>query len=248
MIEFFQSDEFRTVLAALNSGFVVTLKLFAYTLIGAIPLGLIISFGSMSRWAPLGRPMRSLARRKGRKLKRLGRLLAEFRPISAVARLVVWVFRGTPLVLQILAIFYVPGMKDWFNWPSRMVAVCVAFIINYACYFSEIFRGGIQAVPVGQMEAARSLGLSRSRAMARVVLPQAMRICIPSLVNQFIISLKDTSIISVISLAEIVYQAKIYMGRTMKSFYTWTLVGIVYLILITVITIASRYVERRMEK
>ena len=179
MIEFFQSDEFRTVLAALNSGFVVTLKLFAYTLIGAIPLGLIISFGSMSRWAPLGRPLRSLARRKGRKLKRLGRLLAEFRPISAVARLVVWVFRGTPLVLQILAIFYVPGMKDWFNWPSRMVAVCVAFIINYACYFSEIFRGGIPGVPGGQQAAGQVLGMTKATqaATSRLEVP-------PGQVNQ----------------------------------------------------------------
>ena len=113
MIEFFTSSTFRTVLSALNSGFLKTLQLFFITLIGALPLGLVISFGSMSR----------------------------FPPLRWLTRLVVWVIRGTPLVLQIIALFYVPGIQKWFNWPSgesgRMMAVCVAFIINYACYFSN---------------------------------------------------------------------------------------------------------------
>ena len=114
MAAFFTSDVFRTVLSALNSGFLKTLELFCITLIGAIPLGLIISFGSMSRIPPL----------------------------RWLTRTVVWIIRGTPLVLQIIALFYIPGIKKWFSWPSgehgRMMAVCVAFVINYACYFSEI--------------------------------------------------------------------------------------------------------------
>ena len=178
--------------------------------------------------------------------------MSKILPFQWLSKFYIWLIRGTPLLVQVFFIYFgFPQLMQSLGVPLRLSAFTAGTItlsLNAGAYMSEIFRGGIQAVPVGQMEAARSLGLSHSRAMAKVVLPQAMRICIPSLVNQFIISLKDTSIISVISLAEIVYQAKIYMGRTMKSFYTWTLVGIVYLILITVITIASRYVERRMEK
>ena len=110
---------------------------------------------------------------------------------------------------------------------------------------SEIFRGGIQAVDKGQMEAARSLGLPKGRAMIKVILPQALKICIPSLVNQFIITLKDTSIISTISLAEVVYAANIYIGRTMNSFATWTLVGLMYLVVVTALSSLSNYIERR---
>ena len=111
MIEFFTSSTFQTVLSALNSGFLKTLQLFFITLIGALPLGLVISFGSMSRWAPLG----SLRRPN---MSPLLRSLLGLRPISLVCRLLVWIIRGTPLVLQIIALFYVPGMKDWFRWPS----------------------------------------------------------------------------------------------------------------------------------
>ena len=249
MIEFFQSDEFRTVLAALNSGFVVTLKLFAYTLIGAIPLGLIISFGSMSRWAPLGRPMRSLARRKGRKLKRLGRLLAEFRPISAVARLVVWVFRGTPLVLQILAIFYVPGMKDWFNWPSRMVAVCAAFIINYACYFSEIFRGGIQGVPVGQQEAGQVLGMTKGQIFRHVTLLQMVKRIIPPMSNEIISLVKDTSIARIISFQEVIWAGYAFLkGSHGYSGLVWPLffTGVYFLVFNGLLTLFFGWVERKL--
>ncbi len=110
---------------------------------------------------------------------------------------------------------------------------------------SEIFRGGVAAVDKGQMEAARSLGLSKGRAMLQVVFPQAFRISIPSLVNQFIITLKDTSIISVISLGEIVYQANIYIGRTMESFATWILVGLMYLVVISILSYISKAVERK---
>jgi ABC-type amino acid transport system permease subunit len=119
--------------------------------------------------------------------------------------------------------------------------------MNAGAYIAEIFRGGIQAIDKGQMEAARSLGFSHNRAMFKIILPQALRISIPALVNQFIISLKDTSIISIISLAEIVYEAKIYIGRTMQSFATWTIVGAVYLAVITVLSRISTHVEKRLD-
>jgi ABC-type amino acid transport system permease subunit len=127
------------------------------------------------------------------------------------------------------------------------MASFVALSLNAGAYMSEIFRGGIQAVNSGQMEAARSLGLSRGRAMYRVILPQAFRICAPSLANQFIITLKDTSIVSIISLQEIVYNARIYIGRTMESFGTWIWVGAMYLVIISLLSSLSRYLERRLD-
>ena len=110
---------------------------------------------------------------------------------------------------------------------------------------SEIFRGGIQAVDKGQMEASRSLGLPKSRTMAKVILPQALRISIPALGNQCIITLKDSSLAQAIALAEIVYMGKIFVGRTMQSFYTYLLIGVVYLIIITVLQIILARIERR---
>lgn len=145
MLEFFTSTTFQTVLSALNSGFLKTLQLFFITLIGALPLGLIISFGSMSRLAPLSRPVHWYLRKNKREPGKIAKLLIAFQPIRLVCRLMVWIIRGTPLVLQIIALFYVPGIQKWFNWPSgetgRMMAVCVAFIINYACYFSRDLPG-----------------------------------------------------------------------------------------------------------
>ena len=183
MIEFFTSSTFRTVLSALNSGFLKTLQLFFITLIGALPLGLVISFGSMSRLAPFARPVHWFLRRQKREPGRIARALIVFRPIRLICRLVVWVIRGTPLVLQIIALFYVPGIQKWFNWPSgesgRMMAVCVAFIINYACYFSEIYRGGIQGVPKGQQEAGQVLGMTKAQIFRHITLLQMIKRIVP---------------------------------------------------------------------
>ena len=138
MLDFFQSPVTQTVLIALNQGFLVTLELFFVTLIGALPLGLVIAFGSMNRWTPLSRPTRWVLLRRGQDPGRVARALISFRPISLVTRLLVWIVRGTPLILQIIALFYVPGLilEDGSPWPrgevGRMAAVCVAFIINYA--------------------------------------------------------------------------------------------------------------------
>ena len=161
MLDFFSGEQFRTVVSALNSGFLVTLRLFFVTLVGALPLGLLISFGSMSRWAPLARPVRWGLRRTGRAPGRMARFCLRFCPVSLVCRLLVWLVRGTPLVLQIITLFYVPGMLGLFTWGggerARFTAVSVAFILNYAFYFSEIYRGGIQGVPEGQREAGQVL-------------------------------------------------------------------------------------------
>ena len=170
--------------------------------------------------------------------------------VNGISKFYVWIIRGTPLMVQSFFIYFgVPQLIQSFGIDFRLTANSAGIItlsLNAGAYISELFRGGIQAVDPGQMEAARSLGLSYGRAMARVILPQAIRISIPSLVNQFIITLKDTSIISAISFAEIVYEAKIYIGRTMESFATWTVVAVMYLIIVTALSKFSRYVEKRL--
>ena len=221
MIEFFTSSTFRTVLSALNSGFLKTLQLFFITLIGALPLGLVISFGSMSR----------------------------FPPLRWLTRLVVWVIRGTPLVLQIIALFYVPGIQKWFNWPSgesgRMMAVCVAFIINYACYFSEIYRGGIQGVPAGQNEAGLVLGMTKRQIFFKVTLLQMVKRVVPPMSNEIITLVKDTSLARTIAVIEITKAGESFMksaGITWPLFYT----GVFYLAFVGVLTILFSFIERKL--
>jgi His/Glu/Gln/Arg/opine family amino acid ABC transporter permease subunit len=177
--------------------------------------------------------------------------MSKFIPLRLIAKGYIWIIRGTPLLVQTFFIYFgIPQLIQslGFNFRlSPLVAGIITLSMNAGAYIAEIFRGGIEAIDHGQMEAARSLGLSHYRAMFRIILPQAARISIPSLVNQFIISLKDTSIISVVSLAEIVYEAKIYIGRTMQSFATWTIVGAVYLIIITVLSQISTHVEKKLD-
>jgi His/Glu/Gln/Arg/opine family amino acid ABC transporter permease subunit len=214
---------FRDVFPLLMRGMVITVQTTILALIIALVLGLFTCLSGLSKLGPL-------------------RLLARF---------YIWAIRGTPLLVQTFFVYFgVPQLIQSLGLNFRLSPLAAGVItlsLNAGAYIAEIFRGGIQAIDKGQMEAARSLGLSHNRAMFRIILPQAVRISIPALVNQFIISLKDTSIISVISLAEIVYEAKIYIGRTMLSFATWTIVGIVYLAVITVLTRISMYVEKRLD-
>ena len=223
---FFTSQEFQTVVAALNSGFFKTLQIFLITIVGAIPLGLVISFGSMSRLAPL----------------------------RWFTRTIVWIIRGTPLVLQIITIFYVPGMKDLFTWPSgeagRMTAVCVAFVINYACYFSEIYRGGIQGVPVGQQEAGLVLGMTKSQIFFKVTLLQMVKRIVPPMSNEIITLVKDTSLARVIALQEVIWMGESFMkGNQGYRGLVWPLffTAVYYLILRGVVTVLLGRLEKKLE-
>jgi His/Glu/Gln/Arg/opine family amino acid ABC transporter permease subunit len=176
--------------------------------------------------------------------------LSKIGVLRHLARGYIWIIRGTPLLVQTFFVYFgIPQLVQSLGVNFRLSPLAAGVItlsLNAGAYIAEIFRGGILAVDAGQMEAARSLGLSHYHAMFKIILPQAVRVSIPSLVNQFIISLKDTSIISIISLGEIVYEAKIYIGRTMQSFATWTIVGLVYLVIITVLSHVSTYVEKRL--
>lgn len=170
---------FWTVTLDLLRGFGATLQIFGLTLVFALPLGLVICFGTMSR----------------------------FRVVRAVCRTFVWIIRGTPLMLQIIAVYYGPGLL-W-NWEllPRFTAVIITFVINYACYFSEIYRGGIEAIPKGQYEAGQVLGMTKSQIFFKVVLFQVIKRIIPPIGNEIITLVKDTSLARVISVYEIIWNA-----------------------------------------
>ena len=218
---------FWTVVQALNQGFVQTLKLFAVTLVCAAPLGLVVSFGSMSRFAPL----------------------------RWLTRTVVWVIRGTPLILQLYIIFYVPGMvMDRSPWPGgesgRFVASAVAFIINYAFYFSEIYRGGIQGVPAGQNEAGLVLGMTKRQIFFKVTLLQMIKRIVPPMSNEIITLVKDTSIARIVSLQEVIWAGYAFMksshgysGLIWPLFFT----GVYFLVFNGLLTILFNRIEKKLD-
>ena len=218
---------FMTVVGALNEGFLQTLKLFLVTLIGALPLGLVVSFGSMSRFAPL----------------------------RWLTRTFVWIIRGTPLMLQLLILFYIPGyvLESGSPWPGgesgRFMASAIAFIINYACYFSEIYRGGIQGVPVGQQEAGLVLGMTRGQIFFRVTLLQMIKRIVPPMSNEIITLVKDTSLARIISLQEVIWAGYSflkgshgYAGLLWPIFFT----GVYYLLFNGFLTLLFGWVEKKL--
>ncbi|WP_405357163.1 amino acid ABC transporter permease [Ruminococcus sp.] len=221
---FFQ--QFPIVFHALNVGFLQTLKLFAVTLLGAIPLGLIISFGSMSK----------------------------FKPLSMVVRFIVWIVRGTPLMLQLLIIFYFPGLvfgqQLWGGGEAgRFFASAIAFIINYACYFSEIFRGGIQGVPHGQQEAGQVLGLSKSQIFFKITLLQMIKRIVPPMANEIITLVKDTSLARIIALQEVIWAGQAFLkGSEGISGAIWPLffTGVYYLAFSGILTLLFGWVEKKL--
>jgi His/Glu/Gln/Arg/opine family amino acid ABC transporter permease subunit len=169
--------------------------------------------------------------------------------LKSIAAIYVWIIRGTPMLVQAFLVFFaMPQVIQLVVPDFRIVAFQAGVItlsVNVGAYMSEIFRGGIQAVPKGQTEAARSLGMTHVQTLRRVVLPQAFKISIPSIVNQFIITVKDTSILSVIGLGEIVNKAKTYVGSTYQFFATYILVAAFYLVVISILMIISKQVEKK---
>lgn len=208
---------FLTVLQQLMAGFGETLKIFFLTLLFSIPLGLVVCFGSMSRFTPL------------RKL----------------TRCFVWVIRGTPLMLQLMIIFYGPGLM--FGLPSmpRFTATIVAFAINYACYFSEIYRGGIESVPRGQYEAGQVLGMTKSQIFFKVVLLQVVKRILAPMGNEIITLVKDTSLARVISVYELIWAGESFVKKGMISplFYT----GVFYLAFSGVLVLLLGYLEKKLD-
>lgn len=171
--------------------------------------------------------------------------------LKAISGVYIWIIRGTPMLVQAFIVYFgFPQLVQMSIDPdftlSAFAAGMITLSLNAGAYLAEIFRGGINAVDIGQTEAARSLGLSSFRTMMRVVLPQAIKISIPSMVNQFIITIKDTSILSVISLADIMNRARVYVGSTYQFFSTYTLVAVYYLVIISILMLISKYVEKKL--
>ncbi len=220
---------FSTVISALNEGFLTTFALFLVTLVGALPLGLLVSFGSMSKWSV-----------------KIGNM--KCRPVRALFRFVVWLFRGSPLLLQLMIIFYIPGQLGYQIWSfenGRFWAAAVAFILNYACYFSEIYRGGIEAIPRGQDEAGLVLGMTKTQIFFKVKLAQLVRRIMPPMANEVITLVKDTSLANTIALAEVIWAGRRFMksdGLVWPLFFT----GVYYLLFSGVLTLFFGWVERKL--
>lgn len=214
---------FITVTLSLLKGFLETLKLFSLTLLFSLPLGLVISFGSMSKTSVIRLPI----------------------------RFIIWVIRGTPLMLQLLVIFYGPGIFFGNNiWGSgtsgRFTAALVAFVINYACYFSEIFRGGIQSISKGQYEAAAVLGLSKTQTFFKIILLQVVKRIVPPISNEVITLVKDTSLARVIAFYEIIWEGERFIksaGIIWPLFYT----GAFYLLFSGLLTLLFGYIEKKLD-
>ena len=248
-------EQFPIVFQALNVGFLQTLKLFFVTLIGAIPLGLIISFGSMSRWSPLGflRPYLKNLPKDGKLTwwqKTQLWFAVDFRPIRLIVRFVIWVVRGTPLMLQLLVFYYFPGLVLHKNiWGSgeagRFLASSIAFIFNYACYFSEIFRGGIQGVPKGQQEAGQVLGMTSTQIFFKVTLLQVVKRILAPMGNEVITLVKDTSLANTIANKEIIMMAKEYSAKGL----IWPLfsTAIFFLVFVGALTLLFGWAEKKLD-
>ena len=215
----------------LAGGFITSFMLFLLTLVISLPLGLVIAFCTMSK----------------------------FKPLSYLSKLVVWVLRGTPLMLQVFAIFYLPGLLFGFRWPqmntgwewfdltfsTRFIAALVAFGINYAAYFSEIYRGGIQSISEGQYEAGKVLGMTRSETFFKVVLLQVIKRILPSMSNEIITLIKDTSLANTIAVYELIFEAKEFMLEGL----IWPLfaAGAFYLLFVGVLTVLLGKLERSLD-
>lgn len=210
---------FLAVTLQLLKGFWINFKLFGITLSCALPIGLVLSFGSMSK----------------------------FKPLKALVKIIVWIIRGTPLMLQIIVVFYGPGLMFGMSVDSsyRFKAAVIAFIVNYSCYFSEIFRGGIEGVPKGQQEAGLVLGMTRIQIFFKITLLQVIKRIVPPMSNEIITLVKDTSLARTIAIIEIIRIGEDYItaaGLFWPLFYT----GAFYLIFCGLLTIIFGAVEKKM--
>ena len=224
---------FVQVTLALLEGFWESLKVFGLTLMFSVPLGLVICFGSMSKWAPL----------ESLKGTRLG-FLSHWRPVQWLCRGLVWIIRGTPLMLQLIIIFYGPGLLFDLKALPRFTATIVAFSINYACYFSEIYRGGIESISKGQYEAGQVLGMTKGQIFFKVVLLQVIKRIMAPMSNEIITLVKDTSLARVISIYEIIWAGESFIkkGLIWPLFYT----GAFYLIFNGLLTILFARLEKKL--
>lgn len=208
---------FWEVTLELLKGFQTTVVIFAGTLAAALPLGLVVCFGSMCRFAPL----------------------------RWLTRTFIWIIRGTPLMLQVIVVFYVPGLAFGMPVQNRLAAVLAAFIINYAAYFSEIYRGGIEGIPQGQWEAGQVLGMTRGQIFRKVVLLQVVKRILAPMSNEVITLVKDTSLARVIAVGEVIRAAQ---DITAQRALLWPLfyTGVFYLVFNGGLTLLFGWAEKKL--
>ena len=213
-------NEVGVILGRLTQSFGLNCELFGFTLLFAIPLGLVVALGSMSR----------------------------FRPLQAIVKVFVWIIRGTPLMLQIIVIYLGPGLLGFTSpWPTggsgRLTAAVVAFVINYACYFSEIYRGGIQSIPKGQTEAGQVLGMTKTQIFFKVTLLQLIKRILPPMGNEVITLVKDTALANIISNKEIIKMAQEYSAKGL----IWPLfsTALFFLVFVGALTLLFDYLEKK---
>lgn len=209
-------NNIRPIVSSLTDGFYTNCIIFVLTLLMSLTLGLVISFGSMTK----------------------------FKPLRWVTRTFVWIIRGTPLMLQLFIVMYAPGFLLGIPLESRMSAVLIAFVINYAAYFSEIFRGGIESIPKGQYEACQVLGMTKTQTFFKVVLFQVVKRIVAPCSNEIITLVKDTSLARVISVPEIIMSAE----RFTKKGLIWPLfsTGIYFLLFNGILTLLFGYIEKKL--
>ena len=207
---------FLDITLQLFTGFRETLLIFALTLAFSLPLGLVVSFGSMSR----------------------------FRIIKNLTKVFVWVIRGTPLMLQLFVVFYVPGLVFNMQMQSRLLATLIAFVINYSAYFSEIFRGGIESISQGQYEAGYVLGMTKRQIFFKIILLQVVKRILPPISNEVITLVKDTSLARIIAVAEIIMVAERFAAKGLiwPLFYT----GAFFLAFSGLLSLLFSYIEKKL--
>jgi len=208
---------FMQVTESLTAGFLENCKLFTLTLLMALPLGLLVAAGSMTR----------------------------FRPIRWLSRMFVWVIRSTPLMLQLFVVLYAPGLLFGTPMKSRMTAALLAFVINYAAYFSEIYRGGIEGIPQGQYEAGQVLGLTRMQIFWKIIFMQVIKRILPPMSNEVLTLVKDTSLARVIAISGLLMSAERFAGKGLiwPLFFT----GIYFLLFCGGLTLLFSYIEKKLD-
>mgnify|MGYP000219022459 CR=1 FL=1 len=210
-------NEFIEISLNLLNGFWVTLTIFFATLLIALPLGLLLSFGTMSR----------------------------FKCLKSVLKTIIWIIRGTPLMLQVIAVYYGPALLFNVSYLPRIIAVIVAFVINYACYFSEIYRGGIESIPAGQYEAGQVLGLTRRQIFFKIVLLQVVKRIIPPMSNEVITLVKDTSLARVISVYELIWAGEAFI-KSKGILWPLLMTGLFYLVFSGLLTVMFGRIEKKL--
>lgn len=211
---------FQTMVAQLANGFLTTLAIFALTLLGSLPLGLLVYFGRKSRFAPL----------------------------RGLVRIYISVIRGTPLMLQLMVVYYAPNLMFGLRPLPRFSATVVAFIINYAAYFTEIYRGGIESIPIGQYEAAEVLGYTRAQTFFHIILPQMIKRVLPALTNELITLVKDTSLASVIAVVEMFTLAsRIAVAPHSPGMVTFAVAAVFYYVFNYLVALAMERMEKALD-